>query len=573
MPATNLSKSIAALCASLALGLGAASVTPAFAADPLVKTVPMPDLSKLPTLKQKELRDARFQFEKDKPSLVGDDLASAHAELGATYARAGFYDAAAVALEDAAALAPNDARWIYAHGLVARMQKQDAAAIDDFQRAFAIDKAYLPIRIALANANIEKGDLEAARKLMADYTASNTKDAVAFALQGEIALREKRYPEAIDATKRALAVDPKATKLYAQLAEAYTGAGDAKAAADARAKAGTGVPALGDPILIGLLQSTGNSDAPAPESGDAKKPAPPADPMASARILMGARNYDGVRKNLDDVLRAKPGDVEALLMYARADAASGNVAHAQTQARAAVAANPNSAGAQLVLGGVLEMANDDRGAQAAYEKSASLAPKAAEPLIALGNMQMRGHHDAEAATQYRAALKADPTSAEAWSRIVAAQTAGGDCVGAIKDVNSALAKDSHNGILMELFIRSASTCPGASAEEKRMALDYGKDIYRQNDTAAIGEAYALALAANGKWDDAVKTQQAAMFLLVRNGRREIVPAYRETLQQFQAKKVPTTPWAPSGELMQPKRPAPDAAPAPPKPNGRPPGAK
>ena len=55
-------------------------------------------------------------------------------------------------------------------------------------------------------------------------------------------------------TNRALAIDPKATKLYAQLADAYTGAGNAKAAADARAKVGDGMPALGDPIGLGLVQ-------------------------------------------------------------------------------------------------------------------------------------------------------------------------------------------------------------------------------------------------------------------------------------------------------------------------------
>ena len=53
-----------------------------------------------------------------------------------------------------------------------------------------------------------------------------------------------------------------------------------------------------------------------------------------------------------------------------------------------------------------------------------------------------------------------------------------------------------------------------------MALDYGGKIYQQSDAAPVGEAYALALAANGKWDDAVKTQQAAMFVLVRNGRKQ-----------------------------------------------------
>ncbi len=46
--------------------------------------------------------------------------------LGALYAQAGFYDVAAIALENAAALAPNDARWIYAEGIVARMQNAES---------------------------------------------------------------------------------------------------------------------------------------------------------------------------------------------------------------------------------------------------------------------------------------------------------------------------------------------------------------------------------------------------------------------------------------------------------------
>jgi len=77
--------------------------------------------------------------------------------------------------------------------------------------------------------------------------------------------------------------------------------------------------------------------------------------------------------------------------------------------------------------------------------------------------------------------------------------------------------------------------------------------------------YALALAANGKWDDAVKTQQAAMFVLVRNGRRNELPPYRQFLQQFQAHKVPDRPWAPDSPMYRPARPVPDvqvaAAPA------------
>jgi tetratricopeptide (TPR) repeat protein len=526
----------------------------AFAVDPLVKSVPVPDLSKLPPDKAAELRDARVAFEKDKAVTVGDELAQVHALLGAAYARAGLYDAAAVAFEDAAALAPRDARWIYSEGLIARFQKQNDLALGYFEKALDLDKDFLPIRIAVANARIERGDLDGAHKVLADYAAGDKKHPVVYSLLGEIALRQKRYAEAIDATQRALAIDPKATRLYTQLADAYTGAGDAKAAAQARAKAGSGVPMLGDPILLGLLQSTGDA------SGDDKKPAPAkATPVEEAAVLLAAGQYAGARSKLDAALKLSPSDTKALVLYARVEAASGNVAQAKARIEAAIGADPKSEAAELVHGAVLEMANDERGAQAAYEKAAALAPRSAAAGIALGNMAMRGGRYEDAAARYRAAAKADGASVDAWARLIAAEAAVGKCADAIREINGALAKDPRNGILMQLFVRLTSTCPSSSAEEKRMALDYGREIYRESSAAPIGESYALALAANGKWDDAVKTQQAAMFVLVRNDRRGEVPAYREFLQQFQAHKLPDRPWPASSELWHPKRPGPEPA--------------
>jgi tetratricopeptide (TPR) repeat protein len=525
----------------------------AFAVDALVKPVPVPDLSKLPPDKAADVRTARIAFEKDKAVTVGDDLAAVHAVLGAVYARAGLYDAAAIAFEDAAVLAPKDARWVYSQGLIARFQKQNDVALGYFEKALDLDKEFLPIRLAVVNARIERGDLDGARKILTDYTVAGKKHPVVYSLLGEIALRQKRYAEAIDATQQALAIDPKATKLYAQLADAYTGAGNAKAAADARAKAGNGVPMLGDPILLGLLQSTGEA------SGDDKNAAAKVSPTEEAAVLFAARQYAGARSKLDEALKASPRDAKALVLYARIEAASGNAAQAKARIEAAIGADPKSETAELVHGAVLEMANDERGAEAAYEKAAALAPRSAASGIALGNIAMRGGRYDDAASRYRAAAQADSASVDAWSRLVAAEVAGGKCADAIREVNGALAKDSRNGNLMQLFVRLTSTCPSSSAEEKRMARDYGREIYRESSAAPIGEAYALALAANGKWDDAIKTQQAAMFVLVRNGRRGEVPAYREFLQQFQAHKLPDRPWPTSSELWHPKRPGPEPA--------------
>ncbi|HEY6985931.1 MAG TPA: tetratricopeptide repeat protein [Rhodanobacteraceae bacterium] len=553
----------------LVVALGFLAAPAVFASDALVKPVPVPDLSKLPQPKAEELRQARIDFEKVKPTLVGDALAQAHAMLGAFYARSGFYDAAAVALEDASALAPNDARWIYAQGIVARMQQQNAAAKGYFEHALSLNQEYLPIRVAVVNTRIEQGDLEGAHKLLADFTAANTKEPVAYAMLGDVALRQKRYAESIDATNRALALDPTATKLYTQLADAYTGAGNAKAAADARAKAGDGMPALGDPIGLGLVQATAapaNPQAQAPQTATPQQTGPSAvalrslTPAREAEFLLETRQYDAARQKLEGALRNRPNDADLLSLYARVEAADGDLTQARQRADAAVEANANDASALFVLGLVLEMSNDDRGAERAYARAVQIDPRSNDAQIHLGNLLMRGGRYDDAATRFRALTQLEPGNGEAWTRLMAAEVAGGKCAAAIKEINSALAKDSHNGILMQLFVRMTSTCQSSNAEEKRMALDYGAKIYAQSDAAPIAEAYALALAANGKWDEAVKTQQAAMFVLVRNGRKQDLPGYRDFLQQFQAHKLPDRAWPAISEFLRPPRPAPDPKP-------------
>ncbi|HET7925412.1 MAG TPA: tetratricopeptide repeat protein, partial [Rhodanobacteraceae bacterium] len=469
------------------------------------------------------------------------------------------------ALEDAAALAPKDARWMYAQGIVARMQKQNAAAQQYFEKALSIDPNYLPMRMAVVNSRLEQGDLEGAKKLLVEYTAGNPKEAVSYATLGEIALKQKRYAEAVEATRKALANDPKATKLYAQLADAYTGAGNAKAAAEARAKVGDGVPALGDPIMLGLVKTQVTPAPAAPAEPQAKDSAPSGvsptalrtlTPAREAEFLLATGQYDSARQKLESAMRSRPNDSELLYTYARVEAADGRLDQAKARAQAAIEANPRDPVAWVVLGRVLEMANDDRGAQQAYERSIGIDAKS-DAQIALGNLQMRNARYDDAAARYRTLTQASPGDGEAWTHLMAAEVAGGKCTAAIRELNGALAKDARNGILMQLFVRLTATCPASNAEEKRMALDYGDKLYHQSDAAPIAEAYALALAANGKWDDAVKIQQGAMFVLVRNGRKAELPAYRDFLQQFQARKLPDKPWPPMSVLLKPERPTPD----------------
>jgi len=544
-------RSLAPLALAVAVAFGSTHLH----AEALVKPVPTPDLTKLSPAQADELRKTRETFEKSKVALVGDPLAEAYAILGAAYARNGFADAATIALEDATLLAPKDGRWVYAQGVLARSQKQPAVAQNYFDIALQLNQDYLPIRTTVARGKMDNGDLDGARKLLADYVAKHTDQAMPYAMLGEIALKQKRYAEAAEQTQRALAIDPKATALYATLAEAQAAAGNAQAAADARAKAGNVPPALVDPLGDGLLGRAGAS------TGAATSAAAPAKGINDIPSLLALHQYDAARKLLDAAVAANPKDAALLALYARAEAAAGNLAAANTRADAAIAADRNSALAQLSKGVALEMGNDDAGAQRSYQEAVRLDPKLGEARALLGALLLRTGRAADAATQYRALVQLDLRDGEHWMQLVGADVVAGQCGSALRDASDLLAADVNNKFVLQLFVRIASTCAQASANERRGALEYGKKLYGENPSAPNGEAYALALAANGKWDDAVKIQQAAMFVLVRNGLKAALTPYREVLQQLQAHKLPDRPWPASAAVYHPARLAPDAKPA------------
>lgn len=529
----------------------------AHAEEPLLKPVPMPDLSKLAPAKADDMRKAREEFDKVRATLAGDPLAETYALLATVYARNGLYGAASVAIEDSVLLAPKDGRWRYLQGIVMLGDKNPLGARAAFEHAFALDQSYLPIRTAAANQRIEKGDLDGARKMLEEYTAQKKEQAVPFSMLGDIALKQKRYKDAIREYEAALKIEPGATKLYASLAEARAGAGDAKAAADARARAGDVAPMLYDPLGAGLF----GRDAP-----KAGAPRPNADPktqaVGEAIMQTGQRQYAAARASLDKALKLAPNDAEVLALYARVEAMSGNVPAAQSRATAAVAANGKSAVVHLSQGVVREVAGDEAGAQRSYEEAVRIDPKFYGARISLGNVLLRNNKAVDAVTQYRAAAELPGSDGESWARLVAAEVAAGRCAAGLKDVNGALAKNSKDPYLMQLFVRLASTCPAASPEEKRMALDYAGNLYKSTEAPQVGEAYALALAANGKWDDAVKTQQGAMFVVLRSEGKEALASYRDVMQQLQARKLPDRPWPAGAQIYRPARLQADLAPPP-----------
>lgn len=531
------------LSASLLLALAAVVAH----ADGALQPVPTPDTSKLAADAAKKIADERAVIDKARADLVGPPLAQAYADLGALYARNGFDEAAAVAFYDATQVNPNDGRWFYLRGVIARKLKRNEDARANFQAALERDKVYLPIRYRLADTLVDLGDTAGARKLLEDAAREHADAPVAFAMLGQLALKQKRYADAVEALNKALRLDPQATGLYADLADAYAGQNNAKAADEARAKAGRGAAALDDPLVAGMLA------APQQAGGT----------LAEARSFAQQGNIQGARDTLAAVLKKTPDDVEALAFAARIEATLGNQAVAQSYVDQALKAKSDSATARVASGIVAEFAGNDAKAYDEYRQAQKLDRKLPDSWLLLGDAEMRRARYAQAAEQYRGLIALQPDSATAYAHLVAALTAQGKCDGALQAINGVLERRKNDGDLLQIFVRVASTCEAADAKTRDVALDYGQLLYKQRPDAANAAALALALAAHAKFKDAQEYQAQAIFEATRARNPEAAAMLRSTMQQFVKQQVPDRPWPAEHPYF--KAPAMRAAPAAPPP--------
>lgn len=519
-------------------------------AEALVKPLPQPDMSKLPAEEAKQLSASRADFDKARVGLVGNALAAAYAEMGALYMRTGFDDVAAIAFYDATQLAPQDSRWLYMSGVLARDLKRNADARADFEAAIALDKNYAPAAYRLADTLVDVGDNEGARKVLQQATQQHADSAPAFAMLGRLELKQKQYAQAVEHLQQALKIEPAANALYEDLATAYTALGKADAAAEAHAKAGVTPPTIDDPLVAGLYTRS----AP-PVSGT---------PLEQAQQLLAQRDFAGARGRLEIALKADANNVDAVALAARLDALLGKQAAAQQEASRALTLKADSAMANLSQGVVYEFGGNETQAFAYYQRALQADPKQPDARLLVGNALMRRGQYADAAEQYRQLAIANPSS-EVESRVVAAEVAAGHCGNALANVNASLAKRAQDGDLMQLFVRLSSTCSAATAQERSMALDYALALYKQRPNAADTTALALAQAAQGKFEDAQKSQAEAIYEAVRVGDNERATLYRETMRQFAAKQLPDRPWPAQHPYFKPPPLAPLPAVAPAKP--------
>jgi putative PEP-CTERM system TPR-repeat lipoprotein len=169
------------------------------------------------------------------------------------YMRNGQPSQAAVSLQRAADLAPDNAAFKnqLALGLIA--SGDESAARNQLDTAIALDEEQFQSDYLKAMLSLRDGDLEAAEEAARAVIAKSPENPMGYNVLGAIALSEERTEDAVSSFEKALEVDPKFVPAVANLARVAESAGDIEGA-QGHYQALLDVDENNESALIGLAQ-------------------------------------------------------------------------------------------------------------------------------------------------------------------------------------------------------------------------------------------------------------------------------------------------------------------------------
>ncbi len=439
---------------------------PAATAPPALRPVPAPDTARMEPAVRAQL-DAAARKLAGAASQPPAEAAEIYGEAGGLYLLYGLLDAALPALADAESLAPRDPRWPYYLGVACEQRADLDAARAAFLLALALAPKDVPTLLRLGEVELLADRLDAAAERFAaalavdpgsgpsfgtgsaanpisgpsSGTGSGSGAAAAHAGLGRVALARRQGAEAARELAAALAAEPQATSLHAQLAAAYRLAGQPDRARAEAALYGEGKVAFPDPWMDRL--GAGNAGA-------------------RGHATRGTRALE-----------------------------AGQIAVALAELGAAVAADPADADAWANLGIARERQGDLRGAEEAYRKAIALAPEAPRPRYNLGTLLAQRGEAREAIEQLAAAVRLAPDFKDARINLATAEADRGDAQAALTQYDEILRRDPGDAAVR--YRRALALLDlGRPGDSEAAAAELAKLV--EADPAAVEPRAALATA-------------------------------------------------------------------------------
>ena len=209
---------------------------------------------------QQQIREQDAAIARAVESADVSATAAAHGAMGTLLLAVQSLDAAARYLERAQALAPEDPRWPYYLGYIARTNGALDPAVTHFERALALKAGDVATRLRLADVYLSQGSNDKAALLFEQVRTQEPQSAAALFGLGRAALGRGAYADAVRYLEQALAIAPQAAAIHYPLSLAYREMGNTAKADEHLKQRQEGTVPFPDPLL---QQVTERPDSPA----------------------------------------------------------------------------------------------------------------------------------------------------------------------------------------------------------------------------------------------------------------------------------------------------------------------
>jgi predicted O-linked N-acetylglucosamine transferase (SPINDLY family) len=220
----------------------------------------------------------------------------------------------------------------------------------------------------------------------------------------------------------------------------------------------------------------------------------------------------------------------------------GNLNATQDFLSRALAIAPDDPNALFNVGLMNDQSGDTDKAIEFYRRAVDAEAGFADPMVYLANALMRKGQYVEAAGFYAQAGQLHSEDAAILHLESLAHLASGQCERAMAALNEALAISPGSGQALQTRARTYATCPAATDEQKRIALDDAGELYTQVPNLEHAETLAMAKAALGQYQDAADYQAQAMFEAIKAGGVDKFPGLQQNMERYRDAQPPLEAW-------------------------------
>jgi tetratricopeptide (TPR) repeat protein len=404
------------------------------------------------------------------------------------------FEAAETAYSLGMELAPLQERWLYASGVLAADRGDFETAVQHFRAVLErLPGAVLPsLRLGLALRELDRNS--EAEGVLLQVLAAEPGNLAAEAALGEIAVAKGHYEDGIFRIEDVLKRIPAANRLHYSLALAYRGLGNQEQAREHLRLRG----------MVGIRPDDPFSDELA-ETARGERLA-----LIRGREAYRAARYEEARGLFDEALAFAPNSVRALTDRAAASAALGDMESAFGDLERASMLDPGSATVRFNLGRLLVYQGRFAEAVPKLEEVVQQSPKDEAALQLLGLALRRSGQPGKAIPVLETLATLAPVHEGVHLDLAEARVGAARYAEAVQGIEEAHRLLPESGLIAHVLARLLAAVPAGELRDGVRALELALVVYEASPTVAHAETVALALAENGRCEEAAEWQEAAI---------------------------------------------------------------